>query len=266
MRPVAPDDSRNEAREVAMRREPFSRTELKGHNHRISSQGRPASCSHFPRPRGLGRSAAAATKHRGEAADRGRDYLDIDELLHVLEQMFRRDYETTAIVPQRTQMQVASGSTCLIMPCNDSAMPGIGVKVVTVRGGPQVNGDRVQADCFLLEQATGKVSALLSANYLTEMRTAAVSAIATKFLVGPDTKTLGIFGTGRLAIAHLLLLTHIHRYERLLVCGSQPSRSEAFALSTESDHNLRVEPVDSSTCARERTLSVRALLRRYQCK
>jgi ornithine cyclodeaminase/alanine dehydrogenase-like protein (mu-crystallin family) len=162
--------------------------------------------------------------------DQVRQNLDIDGLLHVLEQMFQRDYETTAIVPQRTQMQVASGSTCLIMPCSDSAMPGIGVKVVTVRGGPQVNGDRVQADCFLLEQATGKVSALLSANYLTEMRTAAVSAIATKFLAGPDTKTLGIFGTGRLAMAHLLLLTHIHRYEQLLVCGSQPSRSEAFAL------------------------------------
>ena len=31
----------------------------------------PASYSHFPRPRGLGRSAAAATKYRGEAADRG---------------------------------------------------------------------------------------------------------------------------------------------------------------------------------------------------
>jgi ornithine cyclodeaminase/alanine dehydrogenase-like protein (mu-crystallin family) len=183
--------------------------------------------------------------------DQVRQNLDIDELLPVLEQMFRRDYETTAVVPQRTQMQVASGSTCLIMPCSDSAMPGIGVKVVTVRGGPQVNGDRVQADCFLLEQATGKVCALLSANYLTEMRTAAVSAIATKFLAGPDTKTLGIFGTGRLAIAHLLLLTHIHRYERLLVCGSQQSRSEAFALLAESDHNLTVEPVDSSTCARE---------------
>jgi len=183
--------------------------------------------------------------------DQVRQNLEIDELLLVLEQMFRRDYEKTAIVPQRTQMGFAAGSTCLIMPCSDRAIPGAGVKVVTVREGAQVNGDRVQANYFLLEQATGKICASLSANYLTEMRTAAVSAIATKFVARPEAKTLGIFGTGRLAIAHLLLLTHIHRYERLLVCGSRQSQSEAFALLAEADYSLVVEPVDSGTCAQE---------------
>jgi len=183
--------------------------------------------------------------------DQVRQNLEIEELLPALEQMFGRDYEKTAILPQRIQMQMANGSTCLIMPCSDPALPGAGVKVVTVREGVQVDGDRVQAHYFLLEQETGKVCASFSANYLTEMRTAAVSAIATKFLARAEAKTLGIFGTGRQAVAHLLLLTQTHRYERLLICGSRPSQSQALARLAKMDHNLVVEAVDSGTCARE---------------
>lgn len=177
--------------------------------------------------------------------------LGIDELLLALEQMFRRDYQATAILPQRIQMQIADGTTCLIMPSSDPAIPGAGVKVVSVRQGLNVNGDRVQANYFLLDQATGRVCASFSANYLTEMRTAAVSAIATRFLARPEAKTLGIFGTGRQALAHLLLLTHTHHYERVLICGSRLSQSLNFAALAKTDHGLVVETVDPGTCARE---------------
>jgi ornithine cyclodeaminase/alanine dehydrogenase-like protein (mu-crystallin family) len=180
-----------------------------------------------------------------------RQNLEIDELVAALERMFRRNYEATAIVPLRTQMKAFDGATCLVMPCSDSSLHAAGLKVVTVREGPKLNGDRVQADCLLLEETTGKVCAVVSANYITEMRTAAVSAIATRFLARPDARTLGIFGTGRQAIAHLLVLTHTHKYERILVCGSSPSRSKAFAEPAASEHTLAVEPVDSRTCARE---------------
>ena len=183
--------------------------------------------------------------------DQVRQHLEIEEMLLALEHMFRRDYGTTAILPQRIQMQMANGSTCLIMPCSDPALPGTGVKVVTVRDGTQVEGDRVQAHYFLLEQDTGKVCASLAANYLTEMRTAAVSAIATKFMARAEARTLGIFGTGRQAVAHLRLLPRTHRYERLLICGSRPSRSQALARLAKMDHNIVVEAVDPDTCARE---------------
>jgi ornithine cyclodeaminase/alanine dehydrogenase-like protein (mu-crystallin family) len=177
--------------------------------------------------------------------------LEIDELVLALERMFRRNYEATAIVPLRTRIKAFDGTTCLVMPCSDSSLHAAGLKVVTVQDGPKVNGDRTQAHCLLLEQTTGKVCAVISANYITEMRTAAVSAIATKFLARQDAKTLGIFGTGRQAISHLLVLTHIYGYERILVCGSSPSRSEVFAEAASRAHRLAVEPVDSQTCARE---------------
>lgn len=180
-----------------------------------------------------------------------RERLSVDEVVSSLEKMFGRDYRKTANIPLRTTMQAFGGSTCLFMPCSDSALPGVGLKVVTVRNGGSLNGDRVQADCFLLEPESLKVCAMLSANYLTEVRTAAVSAIATRALARTDSRTLGVFGTGRQALAHLLLLSRDKQFQRLLVCGSQRSRSERFAESLAEHHGLRVEPVDAATCAKE---------------
>jgi ornithine cyclodeaminase len=177
--------------------------------------------------------------------------LHFDEVILSLEKMFNRDYAKTAHMPLRTQMRAFGESICLVMPCSDSALPGAGLKVVTVRPSGSFNGDRVQADCFLLEPVSGKVCAMLSANYLTEIRTAAVSAIATRALGRADAKTLGIFGTGRQALAHLLLLSRDKQYERILVCGSHRSRSEAFAELAANHHGLRVEPVEAAACAQE---------------
>ncbi len=180
-----------------------------------------------------------------------RERLSIDEVVSCLEKMFRREYGKTANIPLRTTMQTFGGSTCLVMPCSDSALPAAGLKVVTVRNGKSSNSDRVQADCLLLEPESLKVCAMLSANYLTEVRTAAVSAIATRALARTDSKTLGIFGTGRQALAHLLLLSRDKQFGRLLVCGSQRSRSQSFAELIWNHHGLNVEPVDAAACAQE---------------
>ena len=180
-----------------------------------------------------------------------RERLSVDEVVSSLEKMFRRDYRKTANIPLRTTMQAFGGSTCLFMPCSDSALPAVGLKVVTVRNGGSLNGDRVQADCFLLEPESLKVCAMLSANYLTGVRTAAVSAIATRALARTDSRTLGVFGTGRQALAHLLLFSRDKQFQRLLVCGSQRSRSERFAESLAEHHRLQVEAVDAAVCAQE---------------
>lgn len=53
-----------------------------------------------------------------------------------------------------------------------------------------------QSSTLLFDPETGRASALVSANYLTGVRTGASSAIATKYLSRPDSQVLGIIGTG----------------------------------------------------------------------
>jgi thiomorpholine-carboxylate dehydrogenase len=55
----------------------------------------------------------------------------------------------------------------------------------------------------LLRRATGEPLALMDGRLITEMRTAAVSAVALDALAGPDVKSLGVFGSGVQARAHL---------------------------------------------------------------
>ena len=53
-----------------------------------------------------------------------------------------------------------------------------------------------QSSTLLFDPETGRASALVSANYLTGVRTGASSAIATKYLSRPESSVLGIIGTG----------------------------------------------------------------------
>ncbi len=53
-----------------------------------------------------------------------------------------------------------------------------------------------QSSTLLFDPETGRAAALVSANYLTAVRTGASSAIATKRLSRPDAAVLGIIGTG----------------------------------------------------------------------
>jgi ornithine cyclodeaminase len=60
-----------------------------------------------------------------------------------------------------------------------------------------------QSSTLLFDPETGRASALVSANYLTGVRTGAASAIATKYLSRPDSAVLGIIGTGAQSVYQL---------------------------------------------------------------
>ena len=104
---------------------------------------------------------------------------------------------------------------------------------------------------MLLDPATGRPRLLVPANYLTDLRTAGTSAVATKFLAREDTKTLGVFGTGRQARAHIKVLPLVRRFELVLVCGKDPGQSRAFTQTMSAEINLPVEPANARACAAE---------------
>src|SRR5437879_2937745 len=127
--------------------------------------------------------------------------LDPTQLIAAFESAFRDRYPSI-IIPQRTQAELADG-VFLAMSCFDGATRALGMKLVLVRDQartqPEDNTEgRVQATFLLLDPDTAEPRLTIAANYLTDLRTAATSAVATKFLARADASTLGIFGTGRL--------------------------------------------------------------------
>ncbi|MGH9556683.1 MAG: ornithine cyclodeaminase family protein [Terriglobales bacterium] len=180
---------------------------------------------------------------------------DVKRLLHpagaiaAIERAFQRDYRATAQMPARLHLALPQGGVFLVMPCSDSAVPGTGVKLVAVLDSPPAGVERIQAQYCLFDPATGALRALLAANYLTDIRTAATSAVATRFLARPDATTLGIFGTGRQAWAHLLVTQHVRDFRRVLVCGVSSEKSTEFAQRASHEAGIKVEGADAATCA-----------------
>src|SRR2546423_9069187 len=129
-----------------------------------------------------------------------RQLLEPDEVIRAIRDAFARDFHDTLRMPVRTQLELSNG-VLLLMPCYDSAINAAGVKMVTVSAQAGV-----LATYALLDAGSGEMLALMEANWLTDLRTAATSAVATDLLARNDTQTLGIFGAGRQAMAHLTVL------------------------------------------------------------
>jgi ornithine cyclodeaminase len=110
---------------------------------------------------------------------------------------------------------------------------------------------KLHATYLILDSATGHPTLSMPAAYLTEIRTAATSAVATKFMAREDVRVLGIFGTGRQARAHLQVLRHVRNFQHFLVSGSDPGRSKEFAAEMARDLGAPVESVYSRACASE---------------
>jgi ornithine cyclodeaminase/alanine dehydrogenase-like protein (mu-crystallin family) len=193
-----------------------------------------------------------------------RRLLDPLQLLASIESAFRDRYPSISL-PQRTQAELAHG-IFLTMSCYDGAADTLGMKLVLVRDKAQNQGSgrgpraaeqsvaladgRVQATYLLLDPETAQPRLTIAANYLTDLRTAAASAVATKFLARPDASVLGIFGTGRLARAHLAVLPSVRKFHRVLICGRNPSRSAEFVKQASGDMpELTVIAADARTCA-----------------
>jgi ornithine cyclodeaminase/alanine dehydrogenase-like protein (mu-crystallin family) len=171
------------------------------------------------------------------------------QVIAAIEAAFRDRYQSI-VVPARSHMNLATG-VFLIMPCYDSAGQTLGMKLAMVQNQPETPESRVQATYMLLDPRTAQPVLVVPANYLTDLRTAATSAVATKFLAREDARVLGVFGTGRQARAHIQVMPLVRRFERVLVCGREAAASRDFAQRVSSEIKLQVESVDARTCAAE---------------
>ena len=173
--------------------------------------------------------------------------LDPLRVIAAIETAFRDRYPLVRI-PPRLHIPTRYG-IFLVMPCYDRET--VGIKFVTVLNSPRDGQQRIQAIYMLLDAASAEPGLIIPAGYLTDLRTAATSAVATKFLAREDAQTLGIFGTGRQARAHAKVLPFVREFQRILVCGTHAGKTRKFADEISAELKLPAEPVDAETCAAE---------------
>ena len=161
--------------------------------------------------------------------DEIRRLLRWDELIPAMEAALCAFSRGRVLQPVRNMLTIEEGKRYLgVMPAiADDAM---GAKLVSFYPGNAGTGVATHhALIVLLRTDTGEPLAVMDGRLITEMRTAAVSAAATKHLAAPDVRVLALLGSGVQARAHLEALAQVRRFEEVRVWSHTPAHARRFA-------------------------------------
>jgi len=107
---------------------------------------------------------------------------------------------------------------------------GLGLKAVTFYPSNAERGIPTHmATIFLVDPETGTPLAVMDGRLITEMRTAAVSATATKLLAPSDAKILAVLGSGVQARSHVEALRLVRQFEEVRVWSPKQEHAKQFA-------------------------------------
>ena len=158
-----------------------------------------------------------------------RKHLRMEELIPAMEKALIDFSAGKVTQPVRSVITVdPPGGFFGIMPARTP--DGLGIKLVTFYPTNVERGIPTHmATIFLADPETGAPLAVMDGRLITEMRTAAVSAAATKLLASPDAKILAILGSGVQARSHVEALRLARRFEEIRVWSSTKAHAERFA-------------------------------------
>ena len=176
--------------------------------------------------------------------------LPMDECIELMEQTLRGLAEGGATLPLRSSMVLPDGdSRMLLMPSALGSLGAVGAKIITVfpgnHGGPF---DAHQGVILLFDDRQGLLRAIVDATSVTALRTAAVSAAATRALARVEAEELAILGTGTQGATHLEALLLVRPIRRVRVYDADRGRALAFARR---ESERRGIPVAAVATARE---------------
>ena len=155
--------------------------------------------------------------------------LSWETLIPAMETALAEFSQGRVLQPVRQMLTIEEEKRYLgIMPA--VAPEAMGLKLVSFYPGNAGTEIPTHMAMILLFRAdTGEPLAVMDGRLITEMRTAAVSAAATKYLAPPGSRVLALLGSGVQAEAHLEALSHLHPYDEIRVWSRTPEHAARFA-------------------------------------
>src|SRR5207302_2057713 len=157
------------------------------------------------------------------------ELLSWERLIPAMEQALAEFSQGRVLWPVRRMLTIEAEERYLgIRPA--VAEEAMGLKLVSFY--PKNAGTAVpthMAMVLLFRPSTGEPLAVMDGRLITEMRTAAVSAAATKYLASPDSHVLALLGSGVQAAAHLEALRLVRPIDEVRVWSRTPAHAERFA-------------------------------------
>lgn len=176
----------------------------------------------------------------------------MEDALKLVEKAFREKGLKRVQMPPKSYLFFKKYDGDLrIMPSYLEELNEVGVKIVNVH--PQ-NPDRhkipaVLATILLFDPKTGAPISTMDGTWITGMRTAAATGVATKYLARKDAKVLGMVGAGYQAHFQLEALHEIIDVESVMVYERLEEKAEEFAREMGAKLGIDIKVVDAAADA-----------------
>src|SRR5690349_9989682 len=135
-----------------------------------------------------------------------------------------------------------------LMPAYRAGEQGaLGLKAICVfPGNPTRGKDAHHGAVMLFSRETGELLALMNASEITAIRTAAVSAVATRLLARENAEDLAIIGAGVQARTHLMALACVRSIKRARVACRNIEHAQQLAEEMQARVSFPIEPVQTN--------------------
>ena len=165
-----------------------------------------------------------------------RELMDMETSIEVVEQAFRHLADETAANVPRVRA-VAPGIVLHNMTASADYLGLVGWKAYTT------TKSNARFHVAVYDSSSGAMRALIEADYLGQLRTGAASGVATQYMARPDSKVVGIFGSGKQARTQLKAVCTVRRIEHVAVYSPNAERREKFAEEMSEYCATKVVPV-----------------------
>jgi alanine dehydrogenase len=175
-----------------------------------------------------------------------RQCVNMPEAIAAIESMCRDQAEGKALLAGRVNLALPNGWIRL-MPGALISSSVLGYKefhLTRVADAPSPTA-HVRYAYHLFDYESGEPLAMMDADYITFMRTAAASGAAIKRLAREDSAVVGIIGSGAEARSHLEATVAVRPIRCARVFSRQPSRREHFADEMSKRLEIEIAPVEN---------------------
>jgi ornithine cyclodeaminase/alanine dehydrogenase-like protein (mu-crystallin family) len=157
--------------------------------------------------------------------------LDIDDTIAAMTDAHAALARGEVVMPVRLTLRYDDRPSELeAMPAHIGSMPALGMKLIDYVGSNTARGiPAIHALIVVLDPDDGKPLAIMDGTYITAVRTAAASAVATQYLARDDARTLAVVGTGVQANSHIEAMLAIRPFDHVRVAGRTAAKVEPFA-------------------------------------
>ncbi len=174
--------------------------------------------------------------------------LSMRECIEVVEEAFKSLGLGNAIMPLRTMIPIEEfNGVILIMPSYIKGLNALATKIVTFYpDNVKFKLPVINAHVIVNNPKTGIVEAVIEANYLTAMRTGAVSGVATKYLARENAKTLAIIGCGVQARTQLWAVITVRNIKEVKAYDIDERRKEEFVREMKERFQLEITSTENA--------------------